>query len=56
MEKLTPKYHEVSSDVGARTEDLGTGTFTPCHNGIRHAKMNIPAGGELFEDYGDGWH
>jgi hypothetical protein len=38
-----------------RSRDPGTGAFTPYHNGTTYAARHIPAGGELFKFYGNGW-
>jgi hypothetical protein len=38
-----------------RARDPGAGAFTPYHNGTTYAARHIPAGGELFKFYGDGW-
>jgi len=38
-----------------RGKDPGAGAFTPYHNGTTHASRYIPAGGELFKFYGNGY-
>lgn len=38
-----------------RSRDPGAGAFTPYHNGTTYAARYIPAGGELFKFYGNGW-
>jgi len=38
-----------------RAQDPGAGSFTPYHNGTTYASKDIPAGGEIFKYYGDGW-
>jgi hypothetical protein len=36
-----------------RSRDPGAGAITPYHNGTTYATRTIPAGGELFKNYGD---
>jgi hypothetical protein len=38
-----------------RSRHPGAGAFSPYHNGTSPATRRIPAGGELFKDYGDDW-
>ena len=38
-----------------RVKDPGTGAFTPYHNRQATALEPVPAGGELFADYGSNW-
>ena len=38
-----------------RSKDPGAGSFTPYHRGQTYVTHPIPAGGELFKYYGDGW-
>jgi hypothetical protein len=38
-----------------RSRHPGAGAFSPYHNGTSHVSRRIPAGGELFKDYGDSW-
>lgn len=38
-----------------RSKDPGAGAITPYHNGTTLVTRDIPAGGEVFKDYGDGW-
>ena len=43
-------------DVGGhRGESPSAGSMTPYHNYKYIAKYDVPAGGELFRDYGDRW-
>jgi hypothetical protein len=35
-----------------RAKDPGAGAFTPYHNSITEASEDIPAGSELFAEYG----
>jgi hypothetical protein len=55
MEKTIPAYHEFSTAVGARVTNSGTGAVTPYRNGTTSTKRFVPAGSELFKDYGDAW-
>jgi hypothetical protein len=38
-----------------RSRHPGAGAFSPYHNGTSHVSRSIPAGGELFKNYGDDW-
>lgn len=38
-----------------RSKDPGVGAFTPYRNLTSYAVRDIPAGGEVFVDYGDNW-
>lgn len=38
-----------------RSKDPGVGAFTPYHNSLTEASEDIPAGSELFAEYGDQW-
>ena len=38
-----------------RSKDPGAGAFTPYHNSLTEASEDIPAGSELFAEYGDQW-
>jgi len=46
-----PEYDEA----GLARGDPGAGAFSPYHNRRTFAKVNIQAGQELLEDYGDDW-
>ena len=49
---MTPRY----DDAGVRRHlDPGVGSFTPYHNGTTTVVRPIPAGGELFKQYGHHW-
>jgi hypothetical protein len=48
-----PEYHDA--DVH-RALSPGAGGFSPYHLGIPKAARNVPAGGELFKDYGPEWY
>jgi hypothetical protein len=52
VDKNEPEY-----DVSGlhRSTDPGVGAITPYHNCTTSVIQNIPAGGELFKDYGDHW-
>jgi hypothetical protein len=52
VDKNVPVY-----DVSGlhRSTDPGVGAITPYHNCTTSVIQNIPAGGELFKDYGDHW-
>jgi hypothetical protein len=52
VDKNVPVY-----DVSGlhRSTDPGAGAITPYHNCTTSVVQNIPAGGELFKDYGDHW-
>ncbi|GKZ00390.1 hypothetical protein MPSEU_000992000 [Mayamaea pseudoterrestris] len=50
--KSFPDYDEGKLH---RSLDPGAGTFTPYHNGTTKVIRDIPAGGELFKDYGPDW-
>jgi len=49
VEKVLPKYDEAGLH---RSRHPGAGSRTPYHNGTTYVKRHIPAGGELFKDYG----
>jgi hypothetical protein len=38
-----------------RSRHPGAGAFSPYHNGTSHVSRRIPAGGEVFKDYGNNW-
>lgn len=46
------EYDTLTMD---RTKDPGAGASTPYHRSITDASEDIPAGSELFAEYGDGW-
>jgi len=48
--KSTPIYDEAALH---RSRDPGAGARTPYHNGTTYVTRRIPAGGELFKDYGE---
>jgi hypothetical protein len=50
--KSFPIYDEANLH---RSRDPGAGSFTPYHNGTTSVIRDIPAGGELFKDYGPDW-
>lgn len=52
VDKNVPAY-----DVSGlhRSTDPGAGAITPYHNCTTSVIQHIPAGGELFKDYGDHW-
>ena len=50
--KSIPSYQERGVH---RSRDPGAGAFTPYHDGRSVALSQIPAGAELFKDYGDIW-
>jgi hypothetical protein len=50
--KATPIYDDGGLH---RSEDPGAGSFSPYHNGTTIVTRDIPAGGELFKNYGDSW-
>jgi hypothetical protein len=52
VDKNVPSY-----DVSGlhRSRDPGAGAITPYHNCTTSVIHDIPAGGELFKDYGDHW-
>lgn len=50
--KSVPEYDEAQLH---RALDPGAGSFTPYHNGTTSVIRDIPAGGELFKDYGEDW-
>lgn len=52
LEPAAPFYDEAAVH---RSEHPGAGAFTPYKGGASHASRFIPAGGELFKDYGDTW-
>jgi hypothetical protein len=52
LEKMTPLYDEGGLH---RSVDPGAGAITPYHNGSTYVYRDIPAGGELFKDYGTSW-
>jgi hypothetical protein len=52
LEPSSPIYDEAGVH---RLKHPGAGAFSPYHLGITQASRNIPAGGELFKDYGDAW-
>jgi hypothetical protein len=47
-----PTYDEAGVH---RSKHSGAGAFTPYHLGISKASRRIPAGAELFKDYGESW-
>lgn len=55
--------HNIDSTHGSkydtaglnRSKDPGSGAFTPYHHSLTEASEDIPAGSELFAEYGDGW-
>jgi len=52
VEKMTPEF---SFEGLHRSQDPGVGAFTPYHGCKTYVLRDIPAGGELFKDYGDNW-
>ena len=50
--KASPVYDEGGLH---RSKDPGAGAITPYHNGTTTVLRKIPAGGELFKDYGESW-
>ena len=52
LEKMTPIYDDGGLH---RSKDPGAGAITPYHNGSTYVNRDIPAGGELFKDYGSSW-
>ena len=52
LEHSTPIYDSAKVH---RHRHPGAGAFTPYHLGISSVSYPIPAGGELFKDYGDEW-
>jgi len=47
-----PKFDEAGLH---RSVHPGAGSRTPYHNGTTYVSRRIPAGGELFKDYGQNW-
>lgn len=49
--------HDSEYDVAGlhRAKDPGAGAFTPYHRTKSTAVVNIPAGSEIFADYGEEW-
>ena len=47
--KSTPMHDEAGLH---RSKDPGSGARSPYHNGTTLVTREIPAGGELFKDYG----
>lgn len=52
VDKMVPIYDEAGLH---RYSDPGAGSRTPYHNGTTYVNRAIPAGGELFKDYGPSW-
>jgi hypothetical protein len=50
--KATPLFDDAGLH---RSKDPGAGSSTPYHNGTTTVIRDIPAGGELFKNYGNSW-
>jgi hypothetical protein len=54
--KAIPDYDDGSVTMGYhRSTHPGVGAFSPYYNGVGRVHRSIPAGGEIFKDYGDDW-
>lgn len=55
-ERALPQYDpEPNIPLGHRSKDPAAGSSTPYAGGHSVVTRNVPAGGELFKDYGDDW-
>ena len=56
MKNIESTHGSIYSTAGlSRANDPGSGAFSPYHSSKTVALVDIPAGSELFAEYGDSW-